>query len=189
MHSTQMAAVAATSLLLGWSPALPGANRTTPRRDTGVTAGVRRGTSSLAARQLATGDACALVTPAEVSAALGITVLPGKTPPPVNGHPITTICAFSNVPNASIGDKKAVISLITTQSFDIGKTPVQGITKTPVSGIGDEAYFVVTPGFDSGLNVREGRHAMQIRVNGGKLTIAQEEDIEKAIAKAAVVRL
>lgn len=130
-------------------------------------------------------DACSLLTPAEASAVLGETILPGQHP----AATITKICLYSSSADPSIGDKKAVLAIITVQSFNNGKIPMQGITKTPVSGIGDDAMFIITSGFGSGLNVRKGDAAFQIRVNGGKLTIPLEEEMEKALAKDVLKRL
>jgi hypothetical protein len=131
-------------------------------------------------------DACSLLTPAEAGAVLGEKILPGQHPP---GGKITKICLYSSSTDLSIGDKKAIVAIITVQSFNNGKIPMQGITKTPVSGIGDDAIFIITSGFGSGLNVRKGDVAFQIRVNGGKLTIPLEEEMEKALANEILKRL
>jgi hypothetical protein len=131
-------------------------------------------------------DACLLLTPAEASAVLGEKILPGQHPP---GGKITKICLYSSSTDPSIGDKKAIVAIITVQSFNNGKIPMQGITKTPVSGIGDDALFIVTSGFGVGLNVRKGDVAFQVRVNGDKLAIPVEEEMEKALAKEVLKRL
>jgi len=174
MHAMRVvAALAVTPLLLGSSRPRSTDKAAVPQR-------VR----------LAPGDACSLLTPAEVSAVLGEKILPGKHPPAMpNGKVIMTLCMFGPSADPGIEDKKAVLTIITTRSFENGTIPMQGITKTPVSGIGDEAVFIITPGFGSGLNVRKGGSAFQIRVNGGHLTTQQEQDLEKALAKDVVARL
>jgi hypothetical protein len=55
------------------------------------------------------------------------------------------------------------VSLMTVKSFEIGKTPMTGITKTPVSGLGDDGYFVEAHGMAAGLSVKKGDTCFQVR--------------------------
>jgi hypothetical protein len=53
----------------------------------------------------------------------------------------TNLCAWAPPGGPSIAGKKLVLDFKTTQAFEIGKTPIKSMTKTPVSGIGDDAYY------------------------------------------------
>jgi len=59
-----------------------------------------------------------------------------------------------------------VLSLKTTEAFNIGKTPIKGIIKTPVSGIGEEAYYTTASGLGTNLSVRKGDVAFNIALHG-----------------------
>lgn len=71
--------------------------------------------------------------------------------------------------------------------FTNAKTPVKGITKTPVSGVGDDAYYITTPGLGTGLNVKKGNSAFQIRVNG--FPVDQTKAMEKTLALDVLAKL
>ena len=128
------------------------------------------------------GDACALLTTAQVSAALGTAVEAGK---PI--APNVKSCGWAPPGGPKIDAKKVTVTLITLKSFDAGKTPVQGIEKTPLSGVGDDAVYITTPGFGTGLNVKKGNSAFQVRVGGFKA--GQEKEIEKALALEIIKKL
>ena len=49
--------------------------------------------------------------------------------------------------------------------FNNAKAPMHGITKNAVTGVGDEAYFITTPGVGTALNVKKGGFVFQIRVS------------------------
>lgn len=81
------------------------------------------------------GDACALLTQAEVSAALGVAVDPGA--PIIAANP--RICGWAPPGGPKIDGKKLTVTLLTMKSFEAGKTPVKGIPKEPLTGVGDDA--------------------------------------------------
>jgi hypothetical protein len=105
------------------------------------------------------GDACALLTSPQVSSALGAAVGPGK--PILPNH--TTVCTWleQGVPEGT--ERNVSVSLMTVKSYEGGKTPMTGITKTPVSGVGDDAYFVEAHGMAAGLSVKKGDTYFQVR--------------------------
>jgi hypothetical protein len=121
-------------------------------------------------------DACALLTTAQVTAALGTAVEAGV--PLVASNP--TSCGWAPPGGPHIDAKKVMIQLSTLKSFDAAKKPMAGIEKTPLSGVGDDAIYITTPGFGTGLNVRKGNSAFQVRVGGFKPD--KEKEIEKALA-------
>lgn len=84
-------------------------------------------------------DACALLAASQVSSALGASVGPGQPTIPNNA----TTCTWSEQGVPAGTERNVTVSLMTAKSFENGKTPLTGITKTPVSGIGDDACFQV----------------------------------------------
>jgi hypothetical protein len=129
------------------------------------------------------GDACALLTTAQVSTALGTTVEAGK--PLVASNPKS--CGWAPPGGPQIDGKKVTVTLTTPKSFETGKTPMQGIEKAPLAGVGDDALYITTPGFGTGLNVKKGNTAFQVRVGGFKPD--QEKAIEKALALEILKKL
>jgi hypothetical protein len=121
-------------------------------------------------------DACSLLTVAQVSAALGTTVEAGKRL--IASDPRS--CGWAPAGGPKIGGKKVTLTLISVQSFETGKKPVQGLEKSALSGVGDDAVYITTPPFDTALNVKKGNAAFQLRVGGFKTE--EEKAIEKALA-------
>ena len=120
----------------------------------------------------AEGEACALITQAQVSAALEI---------PVNGG--TPIGRPSSCQWAGKG-RFATLTITQPRggkspvdSFNAGKaSTMPGITTEPVSGVGDEAYYVYFSGTTRaglGLVVRKGTSVFEIRVYGFDLDKAK----------------
>ena len=128
-------------------------------------------------------DACSLLTQQEVSAALGVAVEKGQ--PVVPNSP--NLCGWAPPGGPKIDGKKVTLFLSTAQQHDIGRTPMQGIEKSPVSGVGDDAYYVTTPGFGTAINVKRGAKAFQIRVGG--FPPDKEKAIEKSLALLVLKRL
>ena len=128
-------------------------------------------------------DACSLLTVQQVSAALGTTVESGKLL--IASNPRS--CGWAPAGGPKIGGKKVTLTLISVQSFETGKKPVQGIEKSALSGVGDDAVYITTPPFDTALNVKKGNSAFQIRVGGFKTE--EEKAIEKALAPQVLARM
>jgi hypothetical protein len=129
------------------------------------------------------GDACSMFTALQVSAVLGVTVSDGQ-------HPIASsllLCGWAPAGGPRIDGKKLTVSLMTERAFEVGKTPMQGIAKTPVSGVGDDAYYVTASGLGTGLSVKKGSSFVQIRVGGFPAEKAKE--LEKALAVQMLARL
>ncbi len=133
-------------------------------------------------------DPCSLLTPAQVSTALGAMVGPAK-------HLATTVCVW-DVPNEPPGSnlKRVTVTLLTERGFEAAKTPVGGtITKVPVSGIGDEAVFGTTGKLAAVLSVKKGPAAFAVRVQGFPLDqpqgVADVQAKEKSLASQIVSRL
>jgi hypothetical protein len=135
----------------------------------------------------APGDACALLTAPQVSSALGAVVGPGK--PILPNH--ATVCTWleQGVPEGT--ERNVSVALMTLKSFEIGKTPMTGITKAPVTGVGDDAYFVEAHGMAAGLSVKKGDTCFQVRTRSnpqwfktGKTPESEAKDqaVDRALA-------
>lgn len=121
-------------------------------------------------------DACTLLTAAQVSTVLGTPVEAGEHIVPNS----LTSCGWMGPGGASVGSKKMVLSLMTARAFETGKTPVKGVTKTVVSGIGDEAYYISMPPFGTALSVKKGTAYFQLRIAG--FPSGQVRTLERALA-------
>jgi hypothetical protein len=140
------------------------------------------------------GDACSLLTSSQVSSALGAAVGPGKPILPTN----TTLCTWLEQGAPEGTERNVAVSLITAKSFEIGKTPIKGMTKTPVSGLGDDAYFVEAHSMTAGLNVKKGDAFFQIRTRSnpkwfktGKTPDSEQKDqaVDRALALEILKKL
>jgi hypothetical protein len=113
-------------------------------------------------------DACSFLSQNRISAILGIAIDAGR-----NIGPSSALCGWGepNDPGHSgrhvlLTIYRAVGKISPVERFENGKTPIQGIEKTPVSALGDDAYYIDTPGFGLGLNVRKGNFAFQVKLFG-----------------------
>jgi hypothetical protein len=122
-------------------------------------------------------DACALVTQAQVTSAVGATVGAGQ---PINN----TGCQWSTDPAGTTGHVMITLSIWGEKWFS--KKPTPGIPMKPVSGIGDDAYFA-TLGDLTSLFVKKGKSTLQLRVYGLHDT-AKQELIERSVARDALAR-
>jgi hypothetical protein len=127
-------------------------------------------------------DPCTLLTQAQVSAVLGVNVGEGRRVAPtlwewaVPGEP------------PSLRQKKVDITLITERGFASAKMPAgQGITKVPVSGVGDEAIAGTTPKFATTLTVKKGDVFFVVHVGG--FPIDQSKAIDEVQAKEKTLAL
>jgi hypothetical protein len=120
---------------------------------------------------------CALLTSAQVSAAVGATV--------GNGEPIaTTGCTWA------WGRARTTLSLWDASKWDPMKTAsLPGVTKSPVSGLGDDA-FSATMGTNKQfavLNVKKGATVYVFKVYGVD-SPSDQLSIEKTLAADVVAR-
>jgi hypothetical protein len=142
----------------------------------------------------APGDACALLTSPQVSSALGAAVGAGK--PILPNH--ATVCTWLEQGVPAGTERNVSVSLMTLKSFEIGKTPMTGITKTPVSGLGDDAYFVEAHGMAAGLSVKKGDTCFQVRTRSnptwfktGKTPESEQKDqaVDRTLALEILKKL
>lgn len=138
---------------------------------------VTSGAPVAGASAAAPGDACALLDRVQVSAALGATVAPGQRLVPRDPRS----CGWAEPGGPRLTARKVVLTLMTERQFDVGKQPMQGITKTPAPGIGDDAYYVTAKGLGTALNVRKGAFFFQVKV-GGTSAVDAIKAAEKKLA-------
>jgi hypothetical protein len=123
-------------------------------------------------------DPCALVTPAQVSSALGANADPGQ---PIG----KTGCQWSSDPKAKTGHVMVTLSIWPENKYFSNKS-TPGIPTRPATGIGDEAYFA-TLGDLTSLHVKKGKSTLDVRVYGLH-DPARQEEIERSVAKEALAR-
>jgi hypothetical protein len=134
-------------------------------------------------------DACALITQSQASAALGVSLGDGAHPGATN----LATCQWTQAGQSGQGGKRVMIiivgpmgSMSPADRFESAKKPVQGFTKTPVSGIGDEACYVEARA-NTSLYVKKGKSVFQIFVYG--FPPDQAKAMEKTLAQQAVGKL
>jgi hypothetical protein len=137
----------------------------------------------LAVPRAATGapptNACALVTPEQVSAVLGVKVGPGELVVPSSPK----LCGFGGAG----ATKRIMVAIITPEMFANEKHPLPGIKEETLSGVGDDAHYMTTPGFGTGLSVLKSGFAFKIRVYG--FPIEQIHAKEKTLAQEVLAKL
>jgi hypothetical protein len=143
----------------------------------------------LTAMAAAPTEACALLSPSQIAAALGFEVDAGK-----NTLGTGQVCRWKERGKSAGADAALLqVALSKTSSFEIGKTPIPHWTKTPVRGIGNDAYFVEQgkPSFpmDPTLSVKKGDAVFTISVFVPKASIEQAKALEKTVALKILEKL
>jgi hypothetical protein len=134
-------------------------------------------------------NACALLSQAQIATALGVEVDAGRN---IIGP---DDCRFIQK-GAKPGSDAALlqVNLTKAQAFEIGKTALPNWTKTPITGLGDEAYsadrggkitFPVSPS----LSVKKGSVFVVIIAKVPKADIEQTKAVEKKVAGAILEEL
>jgi hypothetical protein len=117
-------------------------------------------------------SACSLLSPEQVSSVLGAKVGAGKAL-------MAKVCIWSGT-----SGKKVTLNLINPQAFAYAKMPVgNGITKTEVRGIGEDAVYVSAQGAPTTLTVKKGDAAFTLIVSGFP------DDLTKAKEKALALEV
>lgn len=135
------------------------------------------------------GDACSFLSRSRISAALGVAIDAGR-----HIGPSTALCGWGEPNDPEHNGKHVLLTIYRVvgkispvERFENGKTPIQGIDKTPVSAIGDDAYYIDTPGFGVGLNVKKGAFAFQVKVFG--FSPEMIKTVEKSLAQDVLAKL
>lgn len=131
---------------------------------------------SAAAAMAATDDACSVLTPAQVSAAAGVTVGAGQYVTPT----------FKKTCTWHAKDIIITLNLQDAAAFDKGKQLANyGAKMTAVAGLGDGAYYMTMGTQQVALMVKKGNTAFKVAVYA-KLPLEKLEAMEKALAQQAV---
>ncbi len=126
-------------------------------------------------------DVCTLLTQAQIANAIGTKVgnceatLPGK------------IFAWTEAGSSSSSLRKVVVVIISMQGYEAGKTPVNGIVKHPLTGVGDEAYSMSSR-FATTIHFKTGDLAFSVEVRAKDLSADQLIVMEKSIAQQLVAK-
>lgn len=95
-------------------------------------------------------DACSLLTQDQVSTILGVKVGAGKSS-------LAKICEWTAEGQSGPKAIKVTVTIQTPPAFAYAKAPAaNGITKTPVSGVGDDAISGTMPNVATTLTVKKG---------------------------------
>jgi hypothetical protein len=128
-------------------------------------------------------DACSLLTQAQVSAALSVSVGAGA----YQGTYKKT-CTWNAVSPAVKSAKYVTLMLEGLDAYQAGKlAPAKTIVVTPISGIGDDAYYLAV-GPNVGLIVKKGNVAFKVAVYGD-IPFENKQAMEKALAQQVVSKL
>ena len=133
-------------------------------------------------------DACTLLTPAQVGAAVGIAVSGGTHVTPT----FVKTCTWTPTGNSKVG--AVTLNLQTAAFYDGGKRQStmaaaaagKGAEVKP-AGIGDDAYYFVA-GDQAALFVKKGAVSFKVAVYA-KLPVDEKEAMEIRLAKAVVAKL
>ena len=130
-------------------------------------------------------DACALLTQAQLGAALNVAVGAGSYQIPTHKQ----TCTWNATGTVAKGAKYVTLMLEGADAYAAGKRtgPMKTISITPVSGIGNDAFYLTANG-NVGLNVRKGKVAFKIAVYGD-LPLDKKQAMEKSLAQQVVSKL
>jgi hypothetical protein len=137
--------------------------------------------------QFANVDACSLLTAPEVSTAIEV--------PVDKGHhliePSKGECWWSDATTADPDHRRVTLSIMAPVAFNNMKSSPR-LTTEPISGVGDEAFYVLPKGAGPILVVRKGGVDFQIKILNGFKLKPLGADVVKArelvLAKAAAGR-
>jgi hypothetical protein len=137
-------------------------------------------------------DACPLLTPAEVSAVVGVSVGAGSHITPT----YLKSCTWAPPGGATKDFTTLLLALESAASYQSAKAMLQavansqgkgGITMTPASGIGDDAIYSSVANYTK-LIVKKGDVVFQLVIYGS-FPIEKKRDMEKALASKVLAKL
>ena len=129
-------------------------------------------------------DSCDVLTPAEISAALGIPIDPGK-------HTLATsdiMCNWSQTGATGASAPRLVLNFMALDAFLREKAATGNVVVTPAPGIGDDAFYVSSQ-FGNSLYVRKGSSAISFAIRNQRLMQADEWAKDKALGLDAAASL
>jgi hypothetical protein len=140
-------------------------------------------------------DACSLLTKAQITAVVGISVADGSHPPG-----FSKMCVWSPASSQEQGSQSVTLNIESAASYQAAKSMLEAVVNSPknqsaeksitmsqVSGLGDDAIFSSVGSYTK-LIVKKGDTVFQIVVYSGG-TIEKKRDGEKALAADVLSRL
>ena len=127
-------------------------------------------------------DACAVLTPAEVSAVVGVPIDPGQQ----FSKTSTILCGWAKT--GVTDDSEVVLNFTTPDYFEKERDPHPRITMTPAPGIGDDAYYI-TSQFGTSLFIKKGSTVIGFSIRDKTIPSAQLMEKERALGLKAATRL
>lgn len=133
-----------------------------------------------------TDDACSLLTAAQVSAAAGVSVGAGTYVAPTSKK----TCVWTPSGDDTKGVASITLLLEAASMYDGGKRmgAAKSVVITPVSGVGDDAYYQVIDTM-AVMFVKKGGVSFKVSVYAHAMPTDKKETIEKALALQVVSKL
>jgi len=125
----------------------------------------------------ASGDACKLLTAAQVSTVLGVQVDEGAYTIP--GHP--QFCVWREHGKPQMTAQNVQVHFLTARQFEAPKTG--RFANGAESGLGDETYWADTPGFGFSLSVKKGSTYFRVQSRPIPEGMARKSDTSADKAK------
>lgn len=126
--------------------------------------------------------ACSLLTQSEVVAVLGPKMGPGTPVAP-------TLCSWVEEGVPDLQKTTLWLHTLTLQVYANNKAPSAAATQTPVSGLGNEAFYLTrSAAGETQLYVKKGAAAFDLRV-ASTLTIAQKQSMEATLARDVLTKM
>jgi hypothetical protein len=127
-------------------------------------------------------DSCLLLTPGEITSALGVPVGAGK-------HTLATSEVMCNWPRSGVkGEPELVLNFSSLAAFNREKSASGNVKITPAPGIGDEAFYV-TSALGTSLLIRKGNTTIGFSIHDKKMAAAQVIPAEQTLGRQAAARL
>jgi hypothetical protein len=127
-------------------------------------------------------DACAVLTPAEISEVLGVPIDPGQHIPKAS----TIMCGWAKT--GVVGDSIVMLNFTKPDYFEKERDPQPRITMTPAPGIADDAYYI-TSQFGTSLIIKKGSTVIGLAVRDKSIPSVQLMEKERALGLKAASRL
>ena len=132
-------------------------------------------------------DACSVLTQAQVSAALGVSVGAGSHVTPT----YLKTCTWAPAGGPTQGVKYVTLMLESADGYETAKKVMdqtKGMTEASVSGIGDDAYYLSLGNIMS-LIVKKGNVAFKFTMYGGDFPIEKKKAMEKTLVLQVLSKL
>jgi hypothetical protein len=146
---------------------------------------IARAVAPLPASTASADDACSILTPAEMSAVLGVSVGAGVYATPTYKKACTWKSTHYVAPG--VANTSLVFQGLNTFPSGVEKSQLKSLSITPVSGVGDGAYYLAV-GNNVGMLVKRGDVVFKVTVSG-ELPLAKKEAMENTLAQKVVSKL